>query len=133
MSATPARPPIELPELREPTIAALMPLFRRVCEVRAFEFATSELYRDGVIPGLVHVSLGQEASSVGAGSPLRRSGMIISNHRGHVAKDGFWFLDAPVERVGAGFSPAPYAPNLERAWLPQRDEIAETIRRTVRV
>lgn len=83
MSATHARPPLELPELGEPTIAALVPLFRRVCEVRAFELATSELYRDGVIPGFVHVSLGQEASSVGACSPLRRSDMITSNHRGH--------------------------------------------------
>lgn len=83
MSATPARLPIELPEPSEPTIATLMPLFRRVCEVRAFELATSEFYRDGVIPGFVHVSLGQEASSVGACSPLRCSDMITSNHRGH--------------------------------------------------
>ena len=83
MAATPARLPIELPELSQPTIAELMPLFRRVCAVRAFEIATSELYRDGVIPGFVHVSLGQEASSVGACSPLRSSDMITSNHRGH--------------------------------------------------
>ncbi|KAA1394313.1 alpha-ketoacid dehydrogenase subunit alpha/beta [Aeromicrobium ginsengisoli] len=29
---------------------------------------------------------------------------------------GFWSLDAPVVRVGASYSPAPYAPVLERVW-----------------
>jgi 2-oxoisovalerate dehydrogenase E1 component len=40
-------------------------------------------------------------------------------------------LRAPVRRVGAGFSPAPYAPNLERAWLPDRDDIEAAIRGVV--
>ena len=47
-----------------------------------------------------------------------------------VVEQAFWLLDAPVLRVGAGFSPAPYAPNLERAWLPQQADIADAIRRT---
>jgi 2-oxoisovalerate dehydrogenase E1 component len=71
------------PDLGSATVDALLPLFRRVCEVRAFELLTSDLYRDGVVPGFVHVSLGQEASSVGACAPLRRTDMITSNHRGH--------------------------------------------------
>lgn len=50
-----------------------------------------------------------------------------------VAKDGFWFLDAPIERVGARFQPAPYAPNLEQEWLPSHDDIAAAIRRTVSI
>ena len=37
-----------------------------------------------------------------------------------VARDGFWDLDAPIERVGAAATPPPYAPELERAWLPGR-------------
>jgi 2-oxoisovalerate dehydrogenase E1 component len=48
-----------------------------------------------------------------------------------VARDAFWDLDAPIERVGAAATPAPYAPNLERAWLPDRDDIATAIRRLV--
>ncbi|HEY5886447.1 MAG TPA: pyruvate dehydrogenase complex E1 component subunit beta [Acidimicrobiales bacterium] len=46
-----------------------------------------------------------------------------------VARDAFWDLDAPIERVGAPATPPPYAPDLERAWLPDRDDIAEAIRR----
>lgn len=58
-------------------------LYRRVCEIRAFERAASDLYRDRRIPGFVHVSLGQEAAAVGACAPLRRDDMITSTHRGH--------------------------------------------------
>lgn len=43
--------------------------------------------------------------------------------------EGFWSLDAPVVRVGAPFTPAPYAPSLEAAWLPDRTTIAEALRR----
>jgi 2-oxoisovalerate dehydrogenase E1 component len=46
-----------------------------------------------------------------------------------VAKECFWDLDAPVERVGAAATPPPYAPDLERAWLPDRESIATAIRR----
>ncbi len=47
------------------------------------------------------------------------------------AKEGFWSLDAPIERVGAAFTPPPYAPSLERAWLPDRADIAAAIRHVV--
>jgi 2-oxoisovalerate dehydrogenase E1 component len=46
-----------------------------------------------------------------------------------VAREGFWDLDAPIERVGAAATPPPYAPDLEAAWLPDRDDIATAIRR----
>ena len=48
-----------------------------------------------------------------------------------VAREGFWDLDAPIERVGAAPTPPPYAPELERAWLPDRDDIAGAIRKLV--
>jgi 2-oxoisovalerate dehydrogenase E1 component len=50
-----------------------------------------------------------------------------------VARDGFWCLDAPIERIGTAATPPPYAPELERAWLPDRDDIASTIRRLAAV
>jgi 2-oxoisovalerate dehydrogenase E1 component len=43
--------------------------------------------------------------------------------------EGFWTLDAPVVRVGAPYTPAPYAPSLETAWLPSRATIADAVRR----
>jgi 2-oxoisovalerate dehydrogenase E1 component len=46
-----------------------------------------------------------------------------------VAREAFWDLDAPVERIGAAPTPPPYAPELERAWLPGRQEIAAALRR----
>jgi 2-oxoisovalerate dehydrogenase E1 component len=50
-----------------------------------------------------------------------------------VARDAFWALDAPIERVGAAATPPPYAPELERAWLPDRDDITVAIRRLAAV
>ena len=50
-----------------------------------------------------------------------------------VAREGFWDLDAPIERIGAVATPPPYAPDLERAWLPDRDDIADALRRLVKI
>jgi 2-oxoisovalerate dehydrogenase E1 component len=47
--------------------------------------------------------------------------------------EGFWHLDAPVTRVAPPAMPAPYAPSLERVWLPSRDTIADTLRRIAAV
>jgi 2-oxoisovalerate dehydrogenase E1 component len=37
--------------------------------------------------------------------------------------EGFWTLDAPVMRVAPPPTPSPYAPSLERQWLPDRHSI----------
>jgi 2-oxoisovalerate dehydrogenase E1 component len=50
-----------------------------------------------------------------------------------VVREGFWDLDAPIERVGAATTPPPYSPDLERAWLPDRHTIAAALRRLVTV
>ena len=50
-----------------------------------------------------------------------------------VAKEAFWDLDAPIERIGAAATPAPYSPDLEAAWLPDRTDIAAAIRRLAAV
>jgi 2-oxoisovalerate dehydrogenase E1 component len=50
-----------------------------------------------------------------------------------VAREAFWSLDAPIERVGAAATPPPYAPELEHAWLPDHDDIVAAIQRLARV
>jgi len=51
--------------------------------IRGFEQRVARLYRDSEVPGFVHLSIGQEASAVGACWPLRRTDVITSTHRGH--------------------------------------------------
>jgi 2-oxoisovalerate dehydrogenase E1 component len=46
-----------------------------------------------------------------------------------VAREAFWDLDAPIERIGSAATPPPYAPELEKAWLPERTTIADAVRR----
>ncbi len=50
-----------------------------------------------------------------------------------VAREAFWDLDAPIMRVGAAPTPPPYAPTLERAWLPDRDDIAAALLRLAEI
>ena len=51
--------------------------------IRGFEERVAALYRDGEVPGFVHLSIGQEATAVGACWPLRAADVITSTHRGH--------------------------------------------------
>ena len=43
----------------------------------------------------------------------------------------FDWLDAPIERVGAKFSPLPFAPMMEEFVVPHANDVLEAIRRTV--
>jgi pyruvate dehydrogenase E1 component beta subunit len=43
----------------------------------------------------------------------------------------FDFLDAPIERVGARFTPVPFAPVMEQYVIPQADDVLEAVKRTV--
>ncbi len=61
----------------------LVEMQRRMLLIRGFEERVADLYRDGLIPGFVHLCIGQEASAVGACWPLRREDVITSTHRGH--------------------------------------------------
>ncbi|HWC34535.1 MAG TPA: pyruvate dehydrogenase complex E1 component subunit beta [Mycobacteriales bacterium] len=63
--------------------AELVEMYRRMLVIRGFEQRVSVLYRDGEVPGFVHLSIGQEASAVGACWPLRPEDVITSTHRGH--------------------------------------------------
>ena len=45
--------------------------------------------------------------------------------------EGFWTLDAPVMRVAPPPTPSPYAPNLEKQWLPDSHDIQRAVERLV--
>jgi TPP-dependent pyruvate/acetoin dehydrogenase alpha subunit len=51
--------------------------------IRAFEEKAEELYALGKIHGTMHLSIGMEASAVGAVLALRPDDLILSTHRGH--------------------------------------------------
>ncbi len=64
-------------------VVELMEMQRRMLVIRGFEERVSRLYREGLVPGFVHLSIGQEASAVGACWPLLADDVITSTHRGH--------------------------------------------------
>lgn len=66
-----------------PSRADLLTMYERMYLIRQFETRASTLYRDGEIPGFVHLAVGQEASAVGACFHLGKDDVITSTHRGH--------------------------------------------------
>jgi 2-oxoisovalerate dehydrogenase E1 component len=77
-------------------------------------------------------------------SVARTSRLVVAHEAGRefgfgaeiaarVADEGFWTLDAPVGRVGTPRVPPPYAPELERAWLPGPSAIRDAVLKAVRV
>jgi pyruvate dehydrogenase E1 component alpha subunit len=58
-------------------------LLQKMCLIRAFEEQADKSYMEGKVHGTIHVSIGQEASSVGSISALNPDDYILSTHRGH--------------------------------------------------
>jgi pyruvate dehydrogenase E1 component alpha subunit len=58
-------------------------LLRQMHTIRAFEEKAEQLYAMGKIHGTMHLSIGMEASAVGAIAALRPDDLILSTHRGH--------------------------------------------------
>ena len=66
-------------------------LLKKMLLIRAFEEKAETLFQQKLIPGFVHLSIGQEASTAGSCAALRPDDYIISTHRGHahiLAKGG---------------------------------------------
>lgn len=58
-------------------------LLKRMILVRTFEETIGKLFYKGEIPGFIHLSVGQEAVSVGACATLQDTDYIGTTHRGH--------------------------------------------------
>ncbi|MGB0603941.1 MAG: thiamine pyrophosphate-dependent dehydrogenase E1 component subunit alpha [Candidatus Latescibacterota bacterium] len=66
-------------------------MYRKMSEIRLFEEQVWDVYTRGLMPGLAHLYIGEEAVAVGTCTALRDDDYITSTHRGHghcLAKGG---------------------------------------------
>ncbi len=69
----------------------MLELYRRMVRIRKFEEGVIQVYIRGLMPGLAHTYIGEEAVAVGVCAALRKDDYITSTHRGHghlIAKGG---------------------------------------------
>jgi TPP-dependent pyruvate/acetoin dehydrogenase alpha subunit len=65
------------------TAPTRLALYRSMKEIREFELKLQEIFRSGVMPGFVHLYVGEEAVGVGVCAHLRKTDYVTSTHRGH--------------------------------------------------
>lgn len=58
-------------------------LYRCMVEQREFELKAYELFRNGKMPGFIHLCVGEEAIAAGVTAHLRKDDYVTSTHRGH--------------------------------------------------
>ncbi|HLN15945.1 MAG TPA: dehydrogenase E1 component subunit alpha/beta [Acidimicrobiales bacterium] len=128
--------------VRPGTDVTVVSVSRMVHEAAA---AAAELAEEGVDVEVIDLRTVAPLDMTTVLASVHRTGRLLIAHEAVVpfgigaeiaataAKEAFWDLDAPIERVGAAATPPPYAPELERAWLPGRHEIAEALRRLAAV
>jgi pyruvate dehydrogenase E1 component beta subunit len=56
-----------------------------------------------------------------------RFGGIGAEIAAQIAEDAFDHLDAPPQRIGGPFTPVPFSPTLEDAWLPKAQDIVDAV------
>jgi pyruvate dehydrogenase E1 component alpha subunit len=61
----------------------LIDLYRQMVLLRRFEEAAARTYREGKIPGFIHLYIGEEAIATGVCAHLQQGDYIGSTHRGH--------------------------------------------------
>lgn len=69
----------------------LLDMYKTMVKARYFENKVIEVYQQGLMPGLAHLYVGEEAVAAGTCGALNKEDYITSTHRGHghlVAKGG---------------------------------------------
>lgn len=61
----------------------LLSLYQTMLKIRGFEERVSQAFSAGLIPGFLHLYIGQEAVATGVCSHLKKNDYITSTHRGH--------------------------------------------------
>lgn len=69
--------------MKPPSKEKSLDLYRRMVLIRRFEEAVARIYREGRIPGFVHLYIGEEAVAAGVTAHLNDDDYIGSTHRGH--------------------------------------------------
>jgi pyruvate dehydrogenase E1 component beta subunit len=102
--------------------------------------AAEELAGSGVDVEVIDVRTVQPLDSQAILDSVRRTNRALVVHEAvtfggigaeissQIQEEAFDYLDAPVLRIGAPFSPVPFSPVLERAYLPDSKKIADGVR-----
>jgi acetoin:2,6-dichlorophenolindophenol oxidoreductase subunit alpha len=69
--------------MQYPSEMTLLDLYRRMALVRRFEETVQRIYREGRMPGFVHLYIGEEAVVAGVTAHLTKADAVSSTHRGH--------------------------------------------------
>lgn len=69
--------------MKSPDRDTLLALYRQMLVLRRFEEAAARTYREGKIPGFIHLYIGEEAVATGVCAHLEPEDQVGSTHRGH--------------------------------------------------
>ncbi|MDO5088791.1 MAG: thiamine pyrophosphate-dependent dehydrogenase E1 component subunit alpha [Leptotrichiaceae bacterium] len=61
----------------------LLNMYELMLDARNFDLKVNQLVKRGMVPGMTHLSVGEEAANIGALAALNPDDIITSNHRGH--------------------------------------------------
>lgn len=61
----------------------LLDMLRKMEDIRNFDNKINQMVRRGLVPGMTHFSVGEEAANVGAVAAMQSGDLLTSNHRGH--------------------------------------------------
>ena len=62
---------------------ALKEMLQGMHTIRAFEERAEQLYMLGKVHGTMHLSIGQEATAIGASRAMQKGDYLLNHHRGH--------------------------------------------------
>jgi acetoin:2,6-dichlorophenolindophenol oxidoreductase subunit beta len=131
----------EAATLREGTDVTIVALGRMAVEAVA---AAEQLAADGISAEVIDPRTVQPLDSETIVTSARKTNRIVVVHEAvtfgglgaeisaQIQEAAFDYLDAPVMRVGAPFSPVPFSPVLESTYVPDRATIADGCRRILK-